>query len=476
MKIMGPRSGAVGVACAVVVISSVTQADIINVPGDQPTIQAGIDAAINGDQVVVAPGTYRELINFLGKFIRLCSSDGPEVTIINGDIDDDGTGDGTVVRCVNGESALTVLDGFTITRGRGTTKGGGMFNDGTSPTVSNCIFSVNETSPPGGGLGGGMYNNGGNPTVTNCSFEQNSSDGGGGMFNCASSPVVTGCSFSNNFARLGAGLHGDLASSPTVTNCTFSLNAASDRGGGIYITGNWTITNCIFDRNSAQSLGGAMFVQINSDPTVTNCIFSQNTANSGGRAISGSSGTFANCIFWDNASPGVDEIDGTPTVTYSDVLGGFPGMGNISLNPMLIDPDNGDFHLSAGSPCIDAADNTAVPPDEFDLDGDFDFAEPIPFDHDGNPRFVDDPNSPDCQQEPGTCGDPPVVDMGAFEFQKTPPLCPWDCGGDDDGTVSIVDFLGLLAQWGTPGTCDFDGGGVGINDFLELLANWGPCP
>ena len=54
--------------------------------------------------------------------------------------------------------------------------------------------------------------------------------------------------------------------------------------------------------------------------------------------------------------------------------------------------------------------------------------------------------------------------------------CPWDCGGDDDGNVGINDFLTLLAQWGAPGSCDFDGGGVGINDFLELLANWGPCP
>ncbi len=57
------------------------------------------------------------------------------------------------------------------------------------------------------------------------------------------------------------------------------------------------------------------------------------------------------------------------------------------------------------------------------------------------------------------------------------PACPWDCEvGSADGTVGIVDFLTLLAQWGGPGSCDFDGGGVGINDFLDLLAHWGPCP
>ena len=55
-------------------------------------------------------------------------------------------------------------------------------------------------------------------------------------------------------------------------------------------------------------------------------------------------------------------------------------------------------------------------------------------------------------------------------------LCPWDCDGADDGIVGINDFLALLGQWNTPGSCDFDGAGVGINDFLELLANWGDCP
>ena len=63
--------------------------------------------------------------------------------------------------------------------------------------------------------------------------------------------------------------------------------------------------------------------------------------------------------------------------------------------------------------------------------------------------------------------------MGAYE------LCLWDCGGDHDGNVGIVDFLGLLSQWDQVGTtCDFGLGdpGVGVNEFLDVLANWGPCP
>ena len=73
-------------------------------------------------------------------------------------------------------------------------------------------------------------------------------------------------------------------------------------------------------------------------------------------------------------------------------------------------------------------------------------AEGVLRDLDGNPRFVDDPDTADCPQMPGACGTPPVVDMGAYELQ--PPPCPWDCGGDNDGTVGIVDFLALLAAWG----------------------------
>ncbi|MHC4612366.1 MAG: DUF7453 family protein [Planctomycetota bacterium] len=54
--------------------------------------------------------------------------------------------------------------------------------------------------------------------------------------------------------------------------------------------------------------------------------------------------------------------------------------------------------------------------------------------------------------------------------------CPWDCG-DSEGTVGVVDFLAMLAQWGQIATtCDFDGDGVNVVDFLALLANWGPCP
>jgi hypothetical protein len=176
-----------------------------------------------------------------------------------------------------------------------------------------------------------------------------------------------------------------------------------------------------------------------------------------------STASLANSIVWN------DDLGEDVTATYSDIEGGLAGSGNIDMDPMFVDEAGGDLRLAAASPCIDAADNTAVPPDTADVDGDEDTQEGLPFDLNGNPRFVDDPETTDTGK-----GTAPIVDMGPYEFQGT--SCPWDCQTTPDGNVNIPDFLKMLTQWGGPGSCDFDGGGVGITDFLDLLAFWGPCP
>src|SRR5437870_11939876 len=89
------------------------RAATINVPAGQPTIQAAINAAANGDTVLVAPGTYYENINFMGKAITVTSSGGPSVTTI------DGGAAGSVVAFTSNEGTNSVLSGFTITNGLG---------------------------------------------------------------------------------------------------------------------------------------------------------------------------------------------------------------------------------------------------------------------------------------------------------------------------------------------------------------------
>jgi hypothetical protein len=157
-------------------------------PGDPYcSIQWAIDNAFSGDQVVVAPGTYWENINFDGKAIWLYSSDGPEVTII------DAQEMGRVVVCQNGEGPDTVVDGFSIQGGSGP-YGGGMYNEGSDPTVLDCIFRANAAD-----WGGGMYNLYCDPTVINCTFRNNWANfGGGGIYNYECSPTVSDSAFCGN--------------------------------------------------------------------------------------------------------------------------------------------------------------------------------------------------------------------------------------------------------------------------------------
>ena len=483
------------------------RADIINVPRDFLTIQEAIDMAMNGDEVVVAPGTYNEVIDFLGKAIIVRSTDGPDVTII------DARQTGTVVTCDSDEGPGSVLEGFTITNGSaglgggmrnanssptvtnctfsgnvGAFGGGGMANSGGSPTVTNCTFSENTASFSGGG---GMFNTNGSPTVTNCTFNGNSgSFNGGGMFNFSGSPTVTNCTFSGNDAFFGGGGMSNDGSNPTVTNCSFIGNTVVFVGGGMYndnssptvtncsfsgntaddVSGggmknddsNPTVTNCTFSGNAA-STGGGMCNQ-NSSPTVTNCTFSGNSITgffgTGGMCNSNSTTTVTNCVFWDNSPNEFQNDGGMVTVTYSDVQGGFAGTGNIDADPMFVNPDNDDYHLSSGSPCIDAADNTAVP-------------RGIDTDLEGNPRFVDDPDTEDTGN-----GDPPIVDMGAYEFQVT--VCPWDVNGD--GVVDhhdLVEVVHNLGRCDDPDDCPWDVNGDGIvngRDVAAVAMHFGPCP
>jgi len=293
------------------------QAATIEVPASQSTIQAGINVAANGDEVVVDPGVYFETINFSGKAITVRSvSANPSDTIINGN------SVGSVVTCSSGEGVGSVLSGFTIAGGSGT-DGGGMYNKSSSPTVTNCVFDGNFASRNGGG----MYNEASSPAVTSCVFDGNSaSRAGGGMFN-------------------------RFDSTPNVTNCTFIRNSVDQTGGGMHNGNRSTITNCVFIDNIARSGGGM------SNP--------------------GSSPKVTNCIFWENSNEQIDNSSAAPIVTYTLVQGGWVGIGigNIDVDPLFVDAVGAgaanNLRLQAGSPCIDAGDTAPLllAGIFFDLDG-----------------------------------------------------------------------------------------------------------
>jgi predicted outer membrane repeat protein len=246
MQSWGQKSGAVAVACAAALFTSAIHATTIYVDDDCPggdgseldpycSIQTAIDNAVDTDEIVVAPGGYFETINFDGKAVWLRSSDGPEVTII------DGTGALHVVQCMSGEGPDTVLDGFTVTGG----------------AANGDIFTYPDT------VGGGMLNwDDSNPAVTDCTFSGNSASGGGGMYNGGfspgSSPTVTDCKFTDNWAEFGGGgMFNAWDAGPTVTDCRFEGNSAGNDGGGILTEdGNPTINDSRFCGNTPDQILG----------------------------------------------------------------------------------------------------------------------------------------------------------------------------------------------------------------------------
>jgi predicted outer membrane repeat protein len=252
-----------------------------------------------------------------------------------------------------------------------------MYNNSSNPILLNCIFSGNAAPRSGSG----MYNSESNPTLTNCTFIGNQGGSGGGMYNFNSRPMLADCAFSRNSTLSGGGMFNEN-SDPALLNCTFSGNSSlKGNGGGIenISNSNPTLTNCIFSDNSAL-YGGAINCHDSSPMIINNTIINNSATGYGGGGIycAVSSLMVVNTILWNNSPDEIyekrdREIPSTITVTYSNVKGGFPGEGNIDIDPLFADPDNGDYHLKSqagrwnpisqswvidqiSSPCIDAGD------------------------------------------------------------------------------------------------------------------------
>jgi hypothetical protein len=315
-------------------LSAISQAKTINVPADSSSIQGGINGAVDGDTVLVSPGTYYEHdIDFLGKAITVTGTDPEDSAVVAATVVD-GDSLGSVFHLHSREDSTSVLQGLTITGGRAN-PGGGIRCSDSSPTIAYCVIVGNTAGLSGYTRGGGVYFNGSSAIVRNCIIRANTAHDGGGMIIWYDSPRITNCSFiANSVNFIGGGLSA-VWSSPVVSNTTFTGNSA-DFGGGM--------------RNYY------------STPTITNSTFSGNSATSHGAGVHSyqSSPSVNNCILWGNVGEPLYDENSTTLVTYSDLEGGHPGIGNMDQDPLFRDPGNDDYRLQLDSPCIDTGDSTIL--------------------------------------------------------------------------------------------------------------------
>lgn len=343
-------------------------------------LDTALSASSSGDQIWVAAGDYTPGSTASSSFLMKNG-----VNIYGGfpNTGDPGWGDR------DAETNLTNLDGLNaryhvVTGNSNATIDGFTIKDGNA----NSSSSGNEDYK-----GPGLYCNG----VTNL--------------------TVNNCVFYSNYGSWRGAVYTN-SSNVTLTNCEFLSNSSGINGGGLYhSSGNVTLKNCAFRSNTAGYYGGA--VCTGDQVTLINCTIVSNSCGGSyhGGGISnheGGNSTIVNCIIWGNSLEEIYNGDGSCTVSYSDIEGGWGGTGNINSNPLLV--GGNDFHLQVTSPCIDKGNNAASGLPSTDYEGD--------------PRIID-----------GDYSGVATVDMGVDEYAVMPP--PGNCldfdGGDGDTTGDIVE-------------------------------------
>jgi len=307
------------------------------------TIQSAINVAGFYDEIVALQRkTYHEHLVIPGSkniILRSSNPNDPSVvagTIIDGDLDSNSTTPEGPVIVLAGFLEDCVIAGFTITGGGTDEYGGGILGSGSFATIRDCIITDNWA-----GEGGGIAAC--NGTIERCVISNNTSYIGGGIAYCDGR--IERCIISRNTSRIGGG--GLVDCDGYITNCTIANNSAEyfsfGRGGGLWMC-DGVLNGCTIIGNTAFQFGGIA----QSNCSLTNCTVAWNSSAVPYPSIILGSGDIRNSIIWGN-NP-INLV--ASTASYSLIQGGWPGEGNIDLDPLLT-PDG---HLRSGSPCINLGD------------------------------------------------------------------------------------------------------------------------
>ena len=339
---------------AIAAVPALAAGVTIHVPSDQPTIQQGIDAASEGDTVLVASpyiytGSLNRDLDFGGTNLILVSEGGAGFTVI----DCDNAGRGFFFH--SGEDTTAVVRGFTITNAVADTGAGAYCTSGSSPKFDSCMFDVCTAQLRGAGLackasspvvrdcefnmnhvedaaragayGGGVACiQGSSPLIADTRFVANYAyTGGAGLRSHSSSPQVIRCEFMSNTTAdygIGAGVSFIFSDGAALLECVFDENGVpTDVGGGAHINASeMTITDCDFTNNISGASGG-MHMTGTMTPSVTGCTFIGNTgawsAAGGLQCVFDANAVITNCTFVDNGTHQIWCDTASPTVQYS---------------------------------------------------------------------------------------------------------------------------------------------------------------
>ncbi|HUQ62428.1 MAG TPA: right-handed parallel beta-helix repeat-containing protein [Acidimicrobiales bacterium] len=339
---------------------------VVNVPTDAPTIQTAIDAAGDGGAVLVAPGVYRENLDFHGRRIEVRSARGPASTVI------DGGRAGPVVTFEHSETRATSLRGFTVRNGNP----GGIRITNASPTITGNVVTANTAYE-----GAGFYIASSSALIQDNVVRGNTAGGGGagGLYLTSTSglDVVGNIIEYNTSAYSGGAMTLWTALDAVIRNNVFRGNQATGGGGGAIDIVNFSwplISQNVFVDNEALVYGGALniLVPVGAQGAIlANNTLVGNRAPQGSAVFSGGDWFAVNNIFSGPSTGDVVRCEGSipGRFFYNDVYNGTDTpfqwcpdttgiVGNISVDP-LVGPDLG---LIAGSPAIDAGhDDPLVP-------------------------------------------------------------------------------------------------------------------